>query len=138
MIIEEIKTIRSGKKELRQFGVVIGCALAAIAVLLFFKGNKSYLYNCIGSALFFILAVFVPKILTPLQKIWMAVAVILGWFMSHLILALLFYCVMTPIGCIMKLLNKELLALKFRDDSSSFWISKKETVEDRTRCEKQY
>ena len=63
------------------------------------------------------------KLLTPLNKLWFKFGLILGKFISPLIMGLIFFIVVTPIGIIMRLLKKDLLLLKY-NHKKTYWIEK--------------
>src|SRR5262245_51639357 len=96
-IWQDILEIKSTKKELREFGIVIGIFFGIIAGLLFWKG-KSFQIWAVLSAAFLILGFFNPFLLKPFQKVWMGLAVTIGWFMSRLILSIVFFLVITPLS----------------------------------------
>ena len=64
------------------------------------------------------------KILTPLNKIWFKFGLFLGKIISPLIMGVIFFLVVTPIGLIMRVFKKDLLNLKF-NNNSSYWIENK-------------
>ena len=64
------------------------------------------------------------SILTPLNLIWFKFGILLGNFFSPIVMAIVFFCVLTPTGLIMKLFNKDLLKLK-KTDKKSYWIERK-------------
>ena len=93
MFLEEIKNIKSEKKDLRDFGITFGVVLGLLAGALWWKGKDTYTIFIALSAAFFFFGLVLPRLLTPLQKVWMMFAVVLGWFMTRLILSILFYVV---------------------------------------------
>ena len=121
MIKEEIKNINSSKTELRKFGLTVGTVLVIIGLVLFYSEKSSHTYFLsIGGALI-IFGVVVPKILLPIQKAWMAIAVVLGFIMTRVILSVLFYLVVTPIGLLAKLLGKDFLDRKIEKNKKTYW-----------------
>ena len=64
------------------------------------------------------------KILTPLNKLWCKLGILLGNFITPIIMGIIFFFVVTPTGIIMKLLRKDLIKLKKNNDKS-YWIEKK-------------
>ena len=90
-MLEEIKNIKSEKSDLRKFGITIGVILLVIAGFLFWKEKESFqIFLAIGITLF-ITAITIPFILKPVYWIWMIFGIILGWFMTRVILSFLFY-----------------------------------------------
>ena len=120
-MFEEIKNIKTGKKEIRNFGITFGIIFLAIAGFLFFKEKES-------SQLFFYLAgsficfgFIVPAILKPIYLFWMIFAVVLGWIMTRLVLSVLYFLIVTPIGLIPRLLGKQFLDLKWDKKTATYW-----------------
>ncbi len=103
------------QRELRKFGLLMGAM-----ILLFFAGILPALFSrpiprwpFPVSAVFFLLALFWPASLYGVNRVWMKFAEILGWINGHVLLSLLFYGVLTPMGgCIRWIGKKDLLALK--------------------------
>lgn len=120
-ILEDIRNIKSGRKELREFGLTIGAVLILIAGFALWRGKGSGAYFLAAGLLFSGFGAAAPEALKPLQKIWMAFSAAIGYFMSRVILALLFYCVVTPIGAVMRLFGKDILDQRMSKDSPSYW-----------------
>ena len=138
MLIDEIKNIKSGKTELRKFGITVGIVLGVLGGLLLWRGREFYSYFLVASAILIVLGLLSPTILLPFQKAWMTIAVVLGWFMTRLILGILFYLVFTPIGLVTRLFNKEFLELKIDKMRDSYWIYREEKPLDKKRYENQF
>ena len=119
-MIEEIKNITSTKKDLRNFGFTIGSILLVIALILFFKEKDSDVYFFSIGLVFILSGIVFSFILKPFYKIWMTFAVIVGWIMTRIILAILFFFIITPIGVLARLFGKDFLNLK-PDNRDSFW-----------------
>ena len=135
---EEIKNIKSGKRELRQFGITIGIVLGLLGGLFFLRQKDFYAYFLIFSAAFFISALVLPALLKPVQKIWMSLAIGIGWFMTRVILTILFYLVVTPIGILAKIFGKRFLDLKFDKNTDSYWIARESVKFDKRSYENQF
>ncbi|MFC2161906.1 SxtJ family membrane protein [Acidobacteriota bacterium] len=138
MIIEEIKNIKSGKKDLRKFGVTIGIALTLLGVLFLWQGKEIYVYFFILSATLIFHSLLIPNLLKPLQKIWMTFAVMMGWFMSRVLLSILFYIIVTPIGLITGIIGKRFLDLKFEKSKESYWNFRQAKEVKRSDYERQF
>jgi len=121
MLKEEFKNIKETKRDLRKFGVTVGGVLLIIAALLFYFDKSSAIYFAIIGLLLFISGLTFPQFLKPLNKIWMGLAIVLGFFMSRLILTLLFYIALTPISLIAKLVGKKFMILKYDKSAKSYW-----------------
>jgi hypothetical protein len=121
MLKEEFKHINETKKDLRKFGITVGGVLAAIAVLLFYFEKTSAIYFAVIGGLLILFGALFPKILKPLNKIWMSLAIVLGFFMSRVILTVLFYLVLTPIALLAKLVGKKFMILKYDKSVKTYW-----------------
>ena len=121
MIKDEIKNIKSDKKELKKFGITIGIALLFIGILLFIYEKPSAYYVLGGGFIFQVIAQIFPKLLLPFQKVWMAFSVIMGFVMTRVILSILFYLIFTPISFISKIFGKDFLSLKIEKNKKSYW-----------------
>ena len=76
------------------------------------------------SIVFLILGLINSKILTPLNRLWFKFGILLGRIVSPIVMALIFFAVVTPIGLTMRLLRKDVLNLKYNKKSKSYWIEK--------------
>jgi hypothetical protein len=121
MLKEEFKHIKETKKDLRKFGLTVGGVLAAIAVLLFFFEKPSAIYFVVIGGLLILFGALFPQLLRPLNRIWMSLAIILGFFMSRVILTVLFYLVLTPIALLAKLVGKKFMILKYDKSAKTYW-----------------
>ena len=110
----------------RAFGLAIGAALAAISVAPAFHGKPIRVLPLVAAAAFAALAVVLPSILAPLHRIWFRIALMLHAVMSPLIMALLFFGVLTPVAILMRLFGRNALDRGgFGDPSfSTFWIAR--------------
>jgi hypothetical protein len=138
MIIEEIRAIRSERTDLRRFGITMCVALAVFAALLFWRGKGWWFYAGLLSPVFLILGLAAPMALRPVHKVWMSLAVILGWLMTRLILSLLFFLGVTPVGVLGRLFGKRFLDVRMQDSRETYWIRREQDSEDPARYERQY
>ena len=113
-MIEEIKNIPSSKKEIKSFGITIGIVLFIISGLLIYYDKDVYQLIAILASAFIGLGLILPILLKPIYFIWMVFAAILGWIMTRVILSLVFYLIITPIGLITKMIGEDFLAIKKR------------------------
>lgn len=102
------------KIELRKFGITLGVVFGLLALVFWLRGRACFLYIFILSALFLICALCAPCLLKPVHRVWMTFAMSIGWVMTRVILSILFYTVVTPIGLIARLFGKDFLDTSFR------------------------
>ena len=108
----------------RSFGIVFFIVFLLIALYPLLKGNDLRIWSLVISFIFLILGLINSKILTPLNRLWFKFGLLLGKFISPIIMGIIFFIVVTPIGIIMRLFNKDLLNLKF-NKKETYWIDKK-------------
>ncbi len=120
-MLEEIKNIKSEKSDLRKFGITIGVILLIIAGFLFWKEKESFQILLTFGVTLCILGIAIPFILKPIYWVWMIFATILGWIMTRVILSLLFYIIVTPIGLILRFFGKQFLELRWDKSKGSYW-----------------
>ncbi len=138
MLKEELKNIKESKKDLRKFGLTVGTVLLLVAVTLFLLYKSSYVYFAVIGGFLILFGIFFPKILKPLNKSWMTLALILGWFMSRVILIILFYFVLTPIGFVAKIFGKKFLNLKINNEAITYWEKREEQHSSKIEYERQF
>jgi len=119
---EDIKQLKTGDRDLRKFGLMVGGVFAGLGGLFLWrhKGHYPYfLWPGIGLVVF---GVMLPQVLKWVYIAWMSVAFVLGFVMAHVMLTLLFFLVITPIGWIARLFGKDFLGLKLDRTAASYWI----------------
>jgi hypothetical protein len=109
----------------RSFGIVFFIVFLLIAFYPLINQDDIRIWSAVISLVFLLLGLLNSKLLTPFNKIWFKFGILLGKIVSPLIMAIIFFCVVTPIGILMRFLGKDLLNLKFTKNSS-YWIEKTE------------
>ena len=109
----------------RSFGIVFFVVFFLIAIYPILNESDIRIWSLIISIIFLILGLLNSKILSPLNKIWFKFGILLGKIVSPLVMGLIFFVVVTPIGILMRIMNKDLLNLKF-NKKSTYWIEKNE------------
>ena len=137
-MLEEIKHIKTGKKDLRSFGVIIGIILLLVAGFLFYREKESFQTFLYIAGAFIGFGLIIPIILKPIYIVWMTFAVILGWFMTRVILSLLFYVIITPIGVVLRIFGKDFLEIKKESVQGSYWNQRDSNLEKNQNYEKQF
>ena len=107
----------------RSFGIVFFIVFLLIATYPLLKGNDLRIWSLLISFGFLILGLINSKILSPLNKLWFKFGLILGKIISPLIMGIIFFVVVTPIGVVMRILKKDLLNLKY-NKKETYWIEK--------------
>tara|TARA_B100001287_G_C22226707_1_gene319538 strand:- start:120 stop:530 length:411 start_codon:yes stop_codon:yes gene_type:complete len=136
-MIAELNSIKSSRKDLKNFGFVIGFILLIICVFLLVRGKDSFIYFFSIGSILIILGGITPVILKPIYKIWMVFAVIIGWIMTRVILSVLFFSIITTIGIFTRLIGKDFLNLKSKNNES-YWNIRNKDYELNQDYEKQF
>ena len=136
-MIEDIKNIRSTKKDIKNFGITIGLMLFVIAVFLFLNNKDSFKIFFYISGFFFLTGLATPSSIKPIYLIWMAFSLILGWIMTRVVLSILFFLIITPIGFIAKIFRKDFLDMR-RGNQHSYWNPRIRESEVNQNYEKQF
>ena len=135
---DEIKNIKTGKKAIREFGILIGIILFIIAGVLFYQEKESFEIFIWLSVVIVSLGLMLPIILKPFYLIWMTFAIILGWFMTRFILSILFYVIISPIGLFLRLFGKDILGLHYDRSKQSYWNYRDSVEGNNQNYEKQF
>jgi len=109
----------------KSFGIVFFIFFSIVSVFPLLKDENIRIWSLVVSFIFLVLGVLNSNILSPLNKLWFKFGIFLGKIISPLIMGIIFFLVVTPIGLIMRLLGKDLLNLKF-NKNQSYWIKKNE------------
>ena len=107
----------------RSFGIVFFVVFLLIGFWPILSGNELRILSILISLIFLILGILNSKVLTPLNKAWFRFGVFLGNFVSPIIMGIIFFLVVTPIGLLMKLLGKDLINLK-KNNEKTYWIQR--------------
>ena len=109
----------------KSFGIVFFVVFLITGLFPLINDQEIKVWSLLASLIFLILGLINSKILTPLNKIWFKFGILLGKIVSPIIMGMIFFLVVTPIGILMKILKKDLLNLKYNNDQS-YWIEKNE------------
>ena len=110
----------------KSFGIVFFVFFLIIGLYPLINDDSIRIWSIIISIIFLLLGLINSQILTPLNILWFKFGMLLGRFVSPIVMGLVFFLVVTPTGLIMKLFNKDLLKLK-KNKNSSYWIKRPET-----------
>ncbi len=108
----------------RSFGIVFFIVFFLIAVYPLLDNGQLRIWALIISVFFLVLGLLNSRILYPLNKLWFKFGIFLGTIISPLVMGIIFFIVVTPIGLLMRLLGKDLINLKY-NNNISYWIEKK-------------
>lgn len=138
MLKEELKHIDTSEKSVKKTGITVGVVLILISLLLWYLSKTSFVYFSITGGLFVILAFIAIPVLRPFHKLWMMLALAMGFVMSRVILTILYYLILTPIGLIAKLVGKKFMPLGFDKNAKTYWEKREHPVKQQIDYERQF
>jgi Saxitoxin biosynthesis operon protein SxtJ len=126
-ILHELEQLDTTKTALRKFGWTVGAVFGAIALFIAYKhnwamGTFTTIFGTIATFLLSVGTIF-PTALRQIYRFWMGLALVMGFFMSKIILSIIYFVLITPTGYIRRTFGKSPILTK-PDDSKSYWIPK--------------
>lgn len=125
------------KNELRKFGLILGTVLAGWGAWWLKAGAAVSIYFLAAALMLLLPALIYPLGLKPVYGLWTKLGSILGLVVTRIILMLIFYLIMTPIGWWLRLTGKDLLRLKPQCKTKSYWSAHPRRF-DKSQFTKQY
>jgi hypothetical protein len=136
------KEIEVNNKKIRDFGWIMFIVLGLIVpAIISYKNDwditrlMTILFGI--SMVFFLPSMLFPKAMYPVFRAWMTIAILLGLVMTKVIITLVFYLMMTPIGLIRRMFVRDPLKLRIDENAKTYWVTRQEPV-TRESYEKQY
>jgi|TARA_B100001094_G_C17969987_1_gene689820 hypothetical protein len=108
----------------RSFGILFSIVFLIITFWPVISSKQPYYWFLVPSIIFIAIAILKPKFLAPLNKLWIRFGNVLGAVIAPLVMAIIFFVVLTPIGLLMKIIGKDLLKVKFYKKINSYWIKR--------------
>jgi len=126
-------------KQLRQFALLLAAVLAAAALWLYWKspGTHWAAAALLAAAVAGGIGVVRPALMRPVYVVWMAAVFPIGWTVSHVLLAAIYYLVITPIGVIMRVCGYDPMQRRCDRNAVTYW-KRRENQDDTKRYFKQY
>jgi len=127
----EINTDPS-RRQLLWFGPPFALFCGVLGGLMFWRfaaPGAAYVLWVLGAALL-IVYYLIPSLRKPLYLAWLYAALPIGWAISHLLLAIVYYLVVTPIGLLMRLCRYDPLNRRFDRSASTYWVPRKPDDDD--------
>ena len=111
----------------RNFGIVFFVVFLLISIWPIMDGQALRVWSLVISLIFLILGILNSKILTPFNLAWIKLGEILGRFIAPVVMAVIYFLIVTPIGLFMRIIGKDLLNIKF-SQNSSYWIKREKNL----------
>jgi len=112
----------------KSFGIVFFVVFLIIGIYPLLNQGEIRIWSIIISIILLILGLFNSNILTPINRVWIKFGILLGNFISPIILGFIFFTVVVPTGLIMRILKNNFLGIRFDKGLKSYWIKKEKKV----------
>ena len=112
----------------KSFGLLFFVVFLIIGLWPLKNGESLNFYFIIASVVFLILGLLNSKLLSPLNKSWIKLGEILGIIIAPIVMALVYFAILTPISIIVRVFGKDLLNLKFLKEKDTYWIKRKKSL----------
>ena len=112
------------KENNKGFGLLFFAVFLIIGLWPIINGDSPRIIFFIFSLIFLILGLINSKILTPLNKAWVKFGEFLGRIIAPVVMAAVYFVVLTPLSIIARIFGKDLLKVKFSNNSKSYWIKR--------------
>ena len=116
----------------RNFGIVFFLVFLLISIWPIIDGNSLRIWSLIISFIFLFLGLLNSKILSPLNLFWIKLGEILGRIVAPLVMGIIYFIVVTPIGLFMRFIGKDILGKKFLN-TQSYWIKREKNISSMKR-----
>lgn len=121
----------------RSFGIVFAVVFAIIAFWpVLFHGGSVRLWALAVAAVFLVVAFAAPQVLKPLNRLWFLFGLLLSKIISPIVMGIIFFVTVTPIGLIRRMKNPDPLNQAFDADAPSYWITRDASAQ--TTMKKQF
>ena len=108
----------------RNFGLVFFFIFLVISIWPLTHNESPRIWSAIISLAFLILVLTRSKLLTPLNRLWAKFGIILGSIIAPIVMGVVFFLVITPIGLVMKIIGKDLLSIKYDKKKETYWVKR--------------
>lgn len=112
---------RLDTKEVRKFGIVFAALLCILATVHWWRTGHVRAWMYVAGCAVFSAAVIVPVVLKPFVWIWLRVATGISFVVTHVILIVVYYCVITPAGVAMRAMGHDPMKRRFEPENTTYW-----------------
>lgn len=108
----------------RAFGIIFSTIFAVIALWPMSRGSSINFWSAILSSFFLLTAIFNPGLLSPLNRLWFKLGMLLHKIVNPIVMGFLFFLTVTPIAIIFKLIGKDPLNRELDQKCKTYWIER--------------
>ena len=138
MIGQELRSLPCSKRDLRNFGLLVGGIFLLLSAWFFFRHKPAAPYLLIPGAPLFLCGLIAPTTLRLAYLIWMSLGLILGLIVGTILLTIFYFTVMTPIGWIARLTGRDFMNRKFERNAATYWTPRPASELTPARLEQQF
>ena len=109
----------------RGFGLVFAGFFAIVGALSLWRHSQGWHWTLPLAAVFLVVALTYPRVLGPLNRLWLKFGLLLYKVMNPIVLGLLFFVTIMPIGLVMRAMGKDFLRLRLDPNAKSYWIERR-------------
>jgi hypothetical protein len=120
-MLEEVKNIKVSPRDTRNFGITFSIISLVLALVMLRKGSPGAITFAVFGSVMLLAGFTLPRVLSFPYKMWMALALLLGWVMTRILLFLAFLFIIVPIGIVARLLGKRFLNFNWKTAERSYW-----------------
>ena len=118
-----MEQVEVSKKTLRQFGLMVGGVFLLIGLWPFvWRQEAVRIWAVVPGSLLAIAGLVVPSLLKQVYQGWMRVGHVMGWVNTRIILGVLFYGVVTPMGLVMKVAGRDPMRRGYEPDAKTYRV----------------
>ena len=112
----------------RSFGLLFFVVFLIIGFWPLKNSENLNIYFLTASVIFLLLGLINSKLLSPLNKSWIKLGEILGTIIAPIVMALVYFVILTPVSLIVRIFGKDLLGLRFLREKETYWIKRKKNL----------
>ena len=112
----------------RSFGILFFIVFLVLSFWPLTKNGTLNIYFLLIGLVFLVLGLLNSRILSPLNKVWIKLGEILGKIIAPLVMAVVYFIILTPISLLVRFFGKDLIGLKFKKDINTYWIKRKKDL----------
>ena len=116
------------KSSNKSFGILFFLVFLGLGLWPLTNDNNPNINLIIISIIFLILGLLNSKLLSPLNSLWIKFGELLGKIIAPVVMAIIYFFILTPISLIVRLFGKDLLSLKFSKQIKTYWIERKKDL----------
>ena len=116
------------KSSNKSFGLLFFVVFLGLGLWPLTNDNNPNIYLIIISTIFLILGLLNSKLLSPLNSFWIKFGELLGKIIAPMVMAIIYFIILTPISLIVRLFGKDLLGLKLSKQLKTYWIKRKKDL----------